>query len=312
MGWKDGFWSTCHWIVDTGFYVTASTLNTLGTFACTVGGVGYAASFVMDETLNTNYYASAAAEGTVEISAEFFQFDYNVTDTIPFSEFAQKSGGTGYNLKDYLHPETVRAGSVIISATGTLLKILGANIKYWHEGRISRSYFKESHGMDISSSSVKEQAVISAEALLSSLSYICLSTAMTGALIQSGIINTRQRITYPLEGNQWVSSSHYHGPVMGLTVPINYSYSKNVSIELFGEYLLATFGARLNAIANATYGGGLFFEPVKDRPSPPVVIPAMLGASAYLAKNFFSRNVKQMRDERAYQAISDERLWFKI
>lgn len=305
MGWRDRFWSAYGVVVDTTIEAVLQAFNAVGSLACIAGGAGFAISFAIDEVLTASYYGAANAMGTVTLSAEFKEFNYRINETIPFADSLQKSGGITYLLQDYLHKDAVYTTSALLFSSGTLLRALGANMKLWQQGRVDKAYFKDLHGVKISSPAGQEYLYTNAESLFSSLSYAFLSEAITGAVISSQVMSSSQSLTYPDKGDLQVSETHYKGPVTELSIPLVYTLTRNISLDLFG---LALVRARVQGMANATYGGGLFLQPAENRSDPPVALPAVIGVSAYLANNFFSKKLIQLRDERVLQEINDNQI----
>ncbi|MCL9683263.1 hypothetical protein [Legionella maioricensis] len=305
MGWRDRFWSAYGVVVDTTIEITANTLNMVGSLACVIGGAGFAISFAIDEVLNASYYGSVAAMGAVKLSVEFESFDYRINETIPFDDSFQKSDGISYLVKDYLHKDAVQITSAALFSSGTVLRVLGANMKQWQQGRVDKAHYKNRLGVDIPSPTGKEYLYTNAESLFGSLSYTFLSTAVTGAVIKAQVISPTQHLTYPDKGRIQVNEPYYKGPVTEVSIPLAYTFVRNISLDLFGFALLK---ARAQGLANATYGGGLFLQPADNPPDPPVVLPAALGASAYLVNNFFSKKLIHLRDERIMQETNDNQL----
>ena len=287
MRWRDCFWSAYGVVVDTTIEVTANTFNMVGSLACMLGGVGFAVSFALDEVLNASYYGSVGATAKVKLSVKFESFDCKINDTIPFEDSFQKSDGITYLLKDYLHKDTVQITSAVLFSSGTVLRGLGANMKQWQQGRIDKAYYKNRLGVEIPSPTGKEYLYANAESLSGSFSYAFLSSAVTGAVIRSQIISPTQSLTYPDKGELHVNATHYKGPVDAVSIPLDYTFLKNISLDEFG---LALLKAHIQGLANATYGGGLFVQPSDAPANPPITLPAAVGVSAYLVNNFFPRN----------------------
>ena len=143
MRWRDRLWSAYGVVVDTTIEITANTLNMVGSLACMLGGAGFAMSFAIDEVLNASYYGAANAMGAVKLSVEFESFDYRINETIPFEDSFQKSDGIAYLLKDYLHQDAVQTTSVLLFSSGTVLRVVGANMKQWQQGRVDKAYYKK-------------------------------------------------------------------------------------------------------------------------------------------------------------------------
>lgn len=312
MGWKDRLWSTCGTIVNTAIDMTANAFNTLGSLACMAGGAGFAISYAVEEKLSATYFASANAVGGVTLQASLQDLPYELNETIAFQDALQHSDGMTFNLKDYLHPSTIKIASVVLFSSGATLRLLGENIKQWQQSRVDKEYFQKRYRIDVPSPAGKEYLHASAKSLTGSISYGFSSTAIVGGLLNSGLVTSEYGITYPSSGAPRANSTYYHGPLNQFSIPIDYYFSKNVSIDLFDQPLLATLGARIKAVVNGTYGGGLFLYPLEDKNKNPVALPAVIGSSSLLANSFFSKKAIQLRDDRIQKAVDDAGIYFRI
>lgn len=302
MGWRDKFWSAYGLVVDTAIDVTTDATHAVGSLACMVGGAGFSISFALDETLNATYYGQAYTTGVVTADASLDASGFRVMETIPFDHYYQMNGVVTDNLTNYIHPDKVRAVSAILMSSGTALRLLSTSLKQWRQGNVDKFYYKSHHGVEIDGPSIKEYRYARAESVFGSLSLTCLSTATTGIVIDSlRCIGSSQRFTFPSKGESQLNSSYYPGPFKSLSIPLEYSYGKNISVEFFGMQIKALLEEKVAALANVTYGGELLFQPSTSS-SPPVAISAIIGASAYLVSNFFAKKVKKERDERIIQA----------
>ncbi|BCA94071.1 hypothetical protein TUM19329_04320 [Legionella antarctica] len=313
MGWRDRLWSAYGVVVDTTIESVSNTFNATGSLACIAGGAVFAISFKIDEALNASYYGAVHAMGTVILSAEFNEFNYRVNETIPFEDSLQKSGGVAYLMSDYLHKDVVYTTSALLISSGTVLRALGANIKQWQQGRTDKAYYNTHHGVMISSPAVQEFLYTNAESLSGSLAYTCLSAAIAGTFISSQVISPRQSLTYPCEGEFLVNETDYNGPVTGVSIPLAFMVTRNITLDLLGVALIK---AQVEGLANATYGGGLFLKPA-DKPSdnasePPSTLPAVIGVSAYLANSFFTKKLVHLRDERIMQETNYNQISINI
>lgn len=307
MAWRDKFWSAYGMVRNTAIDLTVNTVvntcNIVGSLACMAGGVGFALSNVLDETLRASYYGSALTTGAVLVDANLKTFNYHFNESIPFERSDYVIGDLTYNLKDYIHPEKVRVASSIFFASGTALRLIGTNVKQWRQGRLDKAYYKSEHDLEIANPSRKEYLYASAESLCGSISFTFLSASIAGEVINyTGLVGSSQSLTYPTDGMLRVNATHYEGPLKTLSIPVAYKISKDISINLYGLNIKALVEERVNALANTTYGGGLFFKS-EVTANPPVVIPAAVGGSAFLAGSFFARKVGEERDERIYKTI---------
>ena len=150
------------------------------------GGAGFAVSYAVEETLSATYYASANTQGMVTLQATLQDLPYGINETRPFQDVLQHSGGITFNLKNYLPPDTIKIVSVILFSSGTTLRLLGENIKQWQQSRVDKKYFQTHYGIDVPSPTGKEYLLASAKSLTGSISHGFSSTAIVGALLNSG------------------------------------------------------------------------------------------------------------------------------
>ena len=306
MKWRDKFWSAYGVVANTTIDITANALNAVGSLACMAGGAGFAIAYVLDETLTASYFGSAHTTGEVTVDAGIAAFDSHVHEVFPFQQDDKMVGGLTYNLKNYLHPDTVRAASGICLGSGTVLRVMGANLKLWQQSRIEKAYFKSHHGVAIDSPSSEEYLLVNSESVFGSLSYTFVSASAAAIVINgSGLIGSHQSVTYPADGKGLMNSTHYSGPVASYVIPVAYKIGKNISFPFFGKAVEAIITEKVDAVANTTYGGGLFFQSHVTL-NPPIVIPGLVGSSAHLASSFFSMKAREKRDERIFTAIGDK------
>lgn len=300
MSWMDKFWTAYGVVVNTAIDTTASTLNAMGSIACKIGGVGFAMSYGMDETIKASYYGSANSIGQVNMGIDLVKYKYSINGSIPFQYDTQRDGGASYHIKDYIHPDTVRAASALFTLSGTALRVLSANIKQWQQGREDTRYIKNKYGVQTTGTSIKEYFYVTAGTVCSSLSDSLLSCAATSTLINySGIIGSNYHFTYPKTSSATVKSSNYQGPVQSSLIPLGLKIEQNITRKLpyIPVDVLIQEKIEANALINATYGGGLSFKS-NDNTNLPAAIPASLGIGAYLASTFFARKAARQRDDR--------------
>ncbi|WP_131793468.1 hypothetical protein [Legionella brunensis] len=292
----DYFWSA----YDTAVDLTANMLNAAGTLACVSGGVGFSISYLSANTLNVDYFGETDATGEVILSMELLQLLLKMNETIPFQEHVERNGEATFHLSDYLHPATIRLICGGLIASGTVLRLLGENIKLWNQGRIDKSRFT-----DIDSPSIREYSLVSAKSIFGSISYTSLSSLITGAVINSNTIDLKS-ITYPARGNLHALSEYYTGPVNNFSIPIDYDFSRNVTFKWSDIDVLTTISAEIVARFNGTYGGGLNLKPPKDGVNAPTVIPGIIGVGALVACSIFNQKAIKFRDERIHGLVADD------
>lgn len=304
MKWIDTCWSAYNMVVNTALNATISTLNTVGSLACMAGGAAFSLSFEMDETVTGSYYAAADISGEVTVGADIPQYQYSFNTSLPFHHYLQKDGDLSYSLTDFVQPATIRTTSAILSTAGTALRLVSANLRTWQQSRSDERFLKEQHRVNAIKPSFREYLYVNAESLASSLSYVSMGSAVTSAAIQwSGLPGSVQSITFPYSGKLKITSKHYTGPVTTALIPLEYTLDQNATMDLPIIHIPVEVEEKVNAqaVANTTYGGGVFFRS-HSKADFPVAVPAVLGTSAYLASNFFAGKAQRLRDERLIKA----------
>lgn len=306
MKWIDTCWAACKAVVNTAINTTISTLESVGSLACIAGGAAFSLSYEMDETVTGSYYASANITGNVTFHGVAPKLDnYTFNTTVPFNHYLQKDGGLTYSLTELILPETVRAASAILSASGTVCRLLGANLRTWQQGRYDSQFLQERFRAQSISPTAREYLYINAQSLFSSLSFMSMGSAVTAGAIQwSGLLNYKPKITFPHSSEQHITSEHYSGPVTNEMIPLKYDLApQNETIDLPIIHMPVEVDIQVDAqaLANTTYGGGVFFQS-QSKGDFPVEAPAMIGTSAYLAGNFFAVKVRNLRAERLIEA----------
>jgi hypothetical protein len=305
MGWRDKFWSAYGAVVNTAIDVTASTLNAVGSLVCIVGGVGFAIADVLDETVTAAYFGSALASGSISVEAKLKAFNLHFSETSPFQQANNKAEGLSYNVQDYLQPETVRTASGLCLGSGTALRLMGANLKLWQQGRLENANFRRRNKAPVDGPSREEYLYVSSESILGSMSYTFFTSSLTALVIDnSGLLGSHHGITYPTYGDALVNTTHYNGPVTTFSFPLKYQFAKNISFDFFGISLPASLNGNLDAVINTTYGAGLFFQS-RVRTSPPIIVPGAAASVFYLVSTLFSKKAREKRDERLHNEDSD-------
>ncbi|MCE0722025.1 MULTISPECIES: hypothetical protein [Legionella] len=308
MGWADKFWTATNWVLDTTVHVVADTMNTCGTLACTLGGAAYALSNVLPlQEVNAAYYGGVHAVGNFSLGINVTNLNYYVHEWLPVSYSNQVNNDTpAYNLTEYVSSGMVSSISAMCIGSGIVLKTLGANINHWQENREERRFYAHSKRIQITSPQLKEYLYVSAEAFSSSISTAMLSNAVAAAVLYfSGKVFPD--FTYPPSGKEKVFGEHYNGAV--ITQPFNVTIDlgeSNFTVPLYFENLNVLLKKSVDAALHATYGGGFFFKPSGATQNPPLAVTeavsSTVGASAYLASNFFAAKSRQLHSERIHEA----------
>lgn len=318
MAWKTTFWSAYYYVLDTAIGVTANTLNFLGSLACMAGGVGFSASFAIDETIEASYFGSLDAGGWLMYGLKADQFHIKFNETERFFYHDQKNGGVTYSLIEHVNTGTIRTVSAIFFTSGAVLKVLGANIGHWRQGLEEQRFFNCKYGVEVARPSFREYFFVTAGALLDAVSYTGLTTTIAGSAIHyASLLGSGSTMTYPSEGTM-VKGVYYHGPVKSIGVPVDYKWVKNITVKWPSEMALGTpeqsiaflleADAHAQGLVNLTYGGGLFFKAHNSPPWALTAPAAVIGSSAYLASQMFFKKAKKERDDRVLlmQQIGDQ------
>lgn len=304
MKWTDAFWTAYNFTVDTVINTTSYALNGIGTIACAVGGLAFPLTYVMDDTLTASYSGVANTTGKVNVGVDIQEFNYSINGSIPFKKILEKNDGMTYKLQEYIQPGTIQMASLILVASGTLLKIFGDNIKLWQQGRADKERVKERYRIECKNPQLKEHLYITGKSITESLSYSMIACTTSGLIIKiTEIIGSSMNFTYPSKGEGWVTTPHYTGPVDSSLIPVEYTLDQNNTVKLPIIDMNVSVEEKVQAIAtiNATYGGGLFFQS-HDTNNFPSYIPGVIGFLACNTSRFFSRKATELRDDRLTEA----------
>ena len=306
MRWIDTLNSTYHLIVDTTIKAAANTFNVLGSLSCMAGGASLVFSYIVDERLNASLYGSANTTGQLFVTIDSTELNFKFNETIPFQHLLQENMQITYHSRDYLEPHTVFVASMVLTFAGGILKLLSANIGLWQRRQEDQRYMKSKYSTDFfKPPSFREYLDTSASSLCSSLAFLAFSSAVLGCILQySKFRDARYSFTYPSHGSDPLDSTYYKGPITSTLVPITLDVQRNVSVNLpiDGLKIIVQELFALTAVANTSYGGGLFFS-AHNSDDFPVVVPAVIvGTSAYLFGSFFETKLVHQRDERLLEA----------
>lgn len=290
-------------MVDT----LANTFNVLGSVACSLGGVGYALSGAMNDSVDIAYFGRVKGHGNIDINIGVHDLGFNQNQTIPMKlDQYQRWGGANYALEDYVQPKTVETISVLCVVSGTLLRTVGDTLKYWHLNNTTTAFYKQAMQHTIPVPSWKEYGYIAAESFLGSVSYASLGYGITSIVMNTtGFIGSQYSITYPKKGPHLTNRTLYSGEVQSALFDFYYKYTKNITVEVPIIHNKITVEERLNAsgIVDATYGVG-FFAKSHDSAKPLITVPITLGISTALCASFFHHKVDTSRTKRALEATA--------
>jgi hypothetical protein len=309
MQWVKNLWSACTTVVGTGIDYAANFLNKLGSLSSMVGGAGLAVASVVEEEVNVAYYGSAYVPGKLHIDISVPQLKIKINETIPYSHTWSKQGEMLYDSKNYLTPQAIGMVSAMLVISGTLVQVVAANIK------IKRRYIEDRKVLvveenigDFAPPSKDEYKYAMAEAACRSVTHASLSYAIVGSILSFSYLNQfSEYFTYPTKGQPAADGSSYIGPVMSELIPVSIEVQENITVTLpdFDIQLLIEQTANAEAVANVSYGGGLFFK-AKNKVQPVVVAPALLALGTHAAGNFFERKAIRARDARIAETHASE------
>lgn len=303
MNWLEKLSTISSELWNTAVLTAAETLYAAGSIACTVGGIGYAASSAMNETVDISYYGKVSGAGNIILGADINigSYTYGENQTIPVSRSGHMDGGMTYELEKYIPAQTVATASVLCMSSGMVLRTLGANLKLWQTSREEHHYFRKTKGVIIPSPSWKEYRNVTASAVSGSFAFSLIGYGLTGTILDlTDFIGSDYRITYPEQGAQQVTSSFYSGPVGTKPFDIDYHYQKNVTY-LDGTMILKE-KVDAGGIVNATYGVGFFIKS-HNKTGPSAIAPLALGFSADQAARFFNQKAQRQHAVRIAEAV---------
>ncbi|MFJ1268579.1 hypothetical protein ACD661_08445 [Legionella lytica] len=300
MGWMGSIFSAA---INT----TASVLDTAGSVACSIGGMGLAAAQAMDKTFQGSYAGSAVGWGGLDVTGTFDHL-FGINFTLPLQVSKTLEGQEFYQATDYIDPGMISIVSAVALGSGFILKGLGSSLKKFQQYRDDEQFTQQNYGCKIERPAAREFGHSQLTSLSSSLSIAMLSynTAICFAYY-SNILNSALRLTYPFQGSQYASGPYYHGPQKTTTYPLDVTLDPQqvvVDIPFVGNVTLL-LNMAIHGAANITAGAGVFFKENGPAPLAPAVAvtgSALAGSSAYLLSNFFAKKECEARDRRLIQA----------
>ena len=301
MGWMGS-------IINVAINTAASVLDTAGSIACSVGGMGFAAAQAIDKTFQASYAGSAVGWGGLEISGNLDHL-FGINYTLPLRVSKAMDGEKLYHLTDYVESGMIYTASAVILSSGIVLKGLGSTLKKVQQYREDDQFTQLNYGTQIERPVAREFLQSQITSLSSSLTIAMLSyNAGICLAYYSSLLNSALQLTYPIQGEQHADSTYYHGPLTTTTYPVDVTLDPQqitVDIPYIGNVSLFLDMA-VKGAANVTGGGGFFFKENGPAPiAPPVSITAssLGGSSAYLLSNFFAKKELEARDLRLIKAV---------
>lgn len=273
---------------------TANTFNFLGSVACTAGGIGYAITDAMNVTAGVSYYGAVNGHVNATFGIEISPFGFTEDGSIPIHRQGQIEGGIFYALKDYITPGNVMTVSFLLMSSGTVLRVVGDNIKNWDRNQREIKFFKK-QPVEFPRPSWKEHLYVNAGALCSVASQASFGYGCTQMVLQlSGFKGSSYSVTYPTHSPYHLNGSEYQGPVEHSEIPIDgVLYERNFTDTLPIIHTPIDVTEYLNAsgTANADYGVG-FFVNSHDKSPPHPALPLMLAAGNYYSSFFYQYGVE--------------------
>lgn len=304
------FWSVGSWFLRQLVKGTADALDKVGTLACVAGGVGYTASYAMDNTLSAGYYASADVNGDAYVNITVAQFNYQTTKNIPFTYNGDKSEGTSFKLSDYVTAEAVRVICVVAVASGTAARLVSAGLNKWQQGRDDSRRNQEAYQIELPRASVKEYLFLGASSVTHSMCIVLIGNTIANSLLYSShFIGGSYEYTYPSNGTVLANSTYYSGPLKTLLTPADVQFVEDVVAYVSFLKLNVTVIEAVNALTNITanYGGGILIES-HNTSTPSIALPAVAGATSYVLGNFFAEKNTNLRMQRHDEARNNQYL----
>ncbi len=300
MGWMGN-------IVNAAINTAASVLDTAGSIACSVGGLGFATAQAIDKTFQGAYSGSAVGWGGLDVSGTLDQL-FGINYTLPLRLSKTMDGQKLFHTTDYVEPGMICMISAVILSSGVTLKGLGSTLKKFQQYRYDAQFTQQNYGTTIERPAAREIVQSQLTSLSSSLTIAMLSYN-TGICLAyySNFLNSALRLTYPLKGTQYADGVYYHGPLTSTTHPIAVTLDPQqltVDLPFIGNVSLL-LNMAFNGTANITAGAGIFFKengPTPIDPSVALTASAVGGSSAYLLSNFFARRESEARDHRLIKA----------
>lgn len=254
MSWTDSLWWGCCYATDLVVLGAAELLDRGGSLLCFASGVGFTGSYAMEATADVSYYGSANTGGHTAFGVKVSPFNLYFNDTFYLSRYDEMQWGGTYKSTDYLDPYFIRVGAAICLSVGSVIKLVGTNLKLFRLGVRDKWYDGSNQEPTLELSDIhvpshryapklKEHALVSVGSLLDSLSSASFGCALTGITISGlGFLGSSKTYSYPSEGPT-VNGTYYKGPVQSMLVPFEYSVARNISLT----WTLPTFNITLPA-----------------------------------------------------------------
>lgn len=308
MGWIDSFSKAWGWGVDTTLNVVGSAFSVSGRILSAAGGMGIVVGQELYKTLNLVYYGDVVAVGGLAVDGLVDGSELGLNYTLPLQVSGNRTGQFSSELTkyQYLDPNLFYLVSTACIGSGMLLSTFGDSIKKWQQYRYDARYLKQHYGVELVRPSGKEMLVSIGQSCCASLTISMLSHSIISCIAQYSKLFDVLYLTYPFSSDKHANGTYYHGPLARGSYPIAFDLDpQTIFVELpFLGNVSLTLEMALRAIANTTYGGGVFLkengtqDAVVVTPAVTEVISATLGSGSYFALKFFDRTAILMRDNR--------------
>lgn len=302
MKWRDGLCQTYRISAGALTHALSGSFNVLSSLSCVFGSGACVASYIIDEVLNASFYGLSNTTGSVVLGVDVRELNVQLNDTIPFQNILQQQGQLTYNSRDYLEPNTVFYVGIMMSLSAALLKIISAQLAFWAQNNEMQSYVRTEYKNTFFKPSFRRDYVdVGMKAFLDSSTLFCVSCAIIGTILSySPLHNAHYSFTYPESGpSVFNNNSDYLGPLAKASFPLSIFIQKNRSLDfLLESFNLSTsemIGA--HALANVSYGGGLFLT-ANNTKSFPLALPYVAGLLTFSLGDLLRRRLEHRQLER--------------
>jgi len=278
----------CIWIKNKTLTFTSDAFNTAGIFFCASGGFLYPFADFMDEQLDVDYYGSIGGKGTLDISFYFRTFNKYFNESVPISAHYNGKGEYNESLMNLItKPDNIRTACLLLISTGTLLRVISANIHKHQVYKKNCLYYTNISSSKLVKPSLLEYGYTNLRSVTSSLSTVCFFSTGASLLINS----------------PWMPDDFNFKPYpFQKDFPFNFDVSENTTINLFlGFKLPLTVNLDTNGTADATGGGDIEVDTPKETVPPLPLKETLIGISgpgAYAIHLFFKNQEKNLKNDR--------------
>ena len=275
-----------------------------GALVAAAGSAGFTIARGMDKPVDISYAAAGVAAGDLKVSARLEGMDFAANVTLPIHASGDADGQQNKNVANWADPSFVQMVSAIAIVSGTVIKLLGDQLRIVQRYRADRARLVTDEEVPLAKPPLQVTLSVYAESLATSLSLAMLGNmAATCVIYYSNLLGSDVDLTYPASGPSYMNSTLYDGPAISRIYPLVINFDPTealLKLPFIGEVKILLDMA-VHGFANVTYGAGVTFQ----QSSPPIIPPgaavAITSAIAVLsfeAHRFFSERVVVDRDER--------------